>query len=92
MSVSGEGKMIPCIDFLNIIKEGFQFLKGVVTDLKLNNLMMIATTVILYSRFSLTEVSRSWLKKRTVNAYSHCLKAARFNLKEAMNAYAKMLR
>lgn len=84
--------MIPCIDLLNIVREGFQFLRGVVTDLQLNNLMMIATTVILYSRFSLSEVSRSWLKKRTVNAFSHCLKAAKFNLKEAMNAYAKMLR
>jgi hypothetical protein len=84
--------MIPCIDLLQIVREGFRFLRGVVTDLQLNNLMMIATTVILYSRFSLSEVSRSWLKKRTINAFSHCLKAARFNLKEAMNAYAKMLR
>ncbi|MBA7706781.1 hypothetical protein ES703_115638 [subsurface metagenome] len=57
--------MIPCVDLLNIIREGFQFLRGVVTDLQLNNLMMIATTVILYSRF---------------------------NLKEAMNAYARMIR
>jgi len=74
------------------VREGFQFLRGIVTDLQLNNLMMIATTVILYSRFNLSEVSRSWLKKKTVNAFSHCLKAAKFNLKEAMNAYAKMLR
>jgi len=36
-------------------------------------------------------VSRSWLKERTVNAFSHCLKAAKFNVKDAMNAYAKML-
>ena len=84
--------MIPCVDLLNIIREGFQFLRGVVTDLQRNNLMMIATTVILYSRFNLSEVSRSWLKKRTVNAFSHCLKAARFNIKEAMNAYARMIR
>ena len=41
--------MIPCVDLLNIVREGFQFLRGVVTDLQLNNLMMIATTVILYS-------------------------------------------
>jgi hypothetical protein len=84
--------MIPCVDLLQIVREGFQFLKGVVTELQLNNLMMIATTVILYSRFSLSEVSRGWLKKRTVNAFSHCLKAAKFNLEEAMRAYARMLR
>ena len=84
--------MIPCVGLLNIVREGFQFLRGVVTELKLNNLMMIATTVILYSKFSLSEVNRSWLKEKSANAFSHCLKAARFNLKEAMNAYAKMLR
>lgn len=37
--------MIPCVDPLKIIREGFQFLRGVVMDLQLNNLMMIATTV-----------------------------------------------
>jgi len=84
--------MVPCIDILNFIREGFQFLRAVVTDLQLNNLMMIATTVILYSRLCLSEVSRSRLKKRTVNAFSHCLKAAKFKLKDAMNAYARMLR
>ncbi|MBM3301003.1 MAG: transposase [Deltaproteobacteria bacterium] len=83
--------MMPCVDLLRLVREGFEFLRGVVTDLQLNNLMMIATTVILYSRFSLSEVSRSWLKRRTVNAFSHCLKAARFNLREAMNSYARML-
>ena len=84
--------MIPCVDLLNIVREGFQFLRGVVTDLQLNNLMMIVTTVILYNRFCLSEVSRGWLKKRTVNAFSHCLKAAKFKLREAMDAYARMLR
>jgi len=31
------------------------------------------------------------LAEKTVNAFSHCLKAAKFNLDEACNAYARML-
>ena len=45
----------------------------------------------LYSKFNLSEVSRRWLSNRTVNAFSHCLKAAKFNPDEACNAYARML-
>ena len=83
--------MIPCIGVPELIFEGLSFLRGVVTDLQLGNLMMIATTVVLYSKFNLSEVSRSWLAEKTVNAFSHCLKAAKFNLDEACNAYARML-
>ena len=84
--------MIPCSGIPEIIAVGFVFLKGVVTGLQLGKLMMIATTVLLYGRFNLSEVQRTWLRKRTVNAFSHCLKAAKFNLDEACDAYAKMLR
>lgn len=84
--------MIPCVDLLSFIREGFHFLRGVVKDLQLNNLMMIAISVVLSSRFCLSEVSRSWLKKRTVNAFSHCLRAAKFKLEDAMNTYARMIR
>ena len=83
--------MIPCVAVTELISEGLSFLRGVVTDLQLGNLMMIATTVVLYSRFNLSQVSRSWLSKRTVNAFSHCLEAAKFDLDEACNAYARML-
>ena len=83
--------MIPCIAVPELIFQGLSFLRGVVTDLQLGNLMMMATTVVLYSRFNLSEVSRAWLSKKTVNAFSHCLKAAKFNLDEACDAYARML-
>ena len=83
--------MLPCMGILGIVAEGFQFLRGVVTDLQLGNLMMIATTVILYGKFNLSEVQRSWLEKRSLNALSHCLKAAKFRLDDAISAYAKML-
>ena len=84
--------MVPCIDIIGIVREGFQFLRGVVTDLQLHNLMMIATAVILQSRFNLSQVSRSWLKEKSVNAFSHCLMKMKIDLDEAAYAYAKMLR
>jgi len=83
--------MIPCIDILSLVQEGFQFLRSVITDLQLRNLMLIATAVILQSRFNLSQVSRSWLKERSVNAFSHALMRMKINLDEAAHAYAKML-
>jgi len=83
--------MVPCVAIVDLIREGFQHLRGVVTDLQLQNLMMIATAVLLCSRFNLSEVSRNFLRKKSVNALSHCLKAAKFRLDEAAHAYAVML-
>ena len=83
--------MIPCVGVPLLISDGFSFLRGVVTNLQLGNLMMIETTVVLYSKFNLSEVSRSWLTGRIVNAFSHCLKAAKYNLDEACSADARML-
>ncbi len=84
--------MVPCIEILHIVREGFQFLRGVVTDIQLYNLMMIGTAVILHCKFNLSSISRSWLKKKSVNAFSHCLMYAKFNLDEAIQAYSRMLR
>jgi hypothetical protein len=84
--------MLPNIDILAMIKEGFVFLKGIVTDLQLGNLMMIATATILQSQFNLSMVSRTWLKEKSVNAFSHCLKKAKINIKEATIALSRMQR
>jgi hypothetical protein len=45
----------------------------------------------LHSKFNLSSISRSWLKKKTVNAFSHCLKRAKFNIDDAARAYHNML-
>ena len=84
-------RQMPCVEILTLVQEGFQFLSKVVTDLQLRNLMMIATSLIINGKFNLSGISRSWLKERTVNAFSHCLKSAKFKLDEATYFYAKML-
>lgn len=81
---------LPNVDILDMIRQGFQFLEGVVTDLQLNNLQMIATAIILNCRFNLSMVSRTWLKEKSVNAFSHCLMYAKFNLDEGLRALARM--
>lgn len=84
--------MLPNIEILNIIKEGFTFLKGIVTNLQLNNIMMIATAMILNNQCSLSMVSRTWLKEKSINAFSHCLKKAKIDFKEAIRALSRMQR
>jgi len=82
--------MLPTIEILSWIKEGFVFLQGIVTDLQLKNLMLIATATILQNQFNLSMISRTWLKEKSVNAFSHCLKNAKINFTEATNALAKI--
>jgi hypothetical protein len=80
--------MLPNIEILEMIKIGFQFLKGIVTDIQLRNLMLIATATILQGQFNLSHASRTWLKERSANAFSHCLKRAKINFREALIALA----
>ena len=84
--------MLPVINILPIIQEGLQFLKGIVTDLQLGNLMMIATATILQNQFNLSLVNRAWLKEKSTNAFSHCLKKAKINIREATIALSRMQR
>lgn len=82
--------MLPINTILSIIRDGLEFLRGIVTDIQLRNLMMIATAMILQGRFNLSAISRAWLKERSVNAFSHCLKKAKINFKEATLALSRM--
>ena len=82
---------MPIVEFLSIVKDGFSFLNGIVTNLQLNNFMMVATSIIVNEKFSLTRASKSWLKQKSVNAFSHCFMHAKFNISQAMEAYHRML-
>lgn len=83
--------MIPTVGIVNLIAEGFEFLRGVVSNVQLRNLMMIATAVVLQSQLNLSAISRGWLHKRSVNAFSWCLSHAKIEVDELAHAYAKML-
>ncbi len=55
---------VPCIQPLDWLVVGLSFLQPAMTAAQLNNLTLVATALILESRFNLSEINRMWLKKR----------------------------
>lgn len=87
----GREKVIPCSEILDFINEGLSFLKGVITAVPLENFKMMATALVLGKKFRLSEISRMWLKKKSVNAFSHFMNAAKLPVEMMKRAYYRML-
>lgn len=83
--------MLPIIETLDFITTGFQFLTVELSRLQLVNFQMLGTALVLQSTFNLSAISRLWLKKKSVNAFSHFLSHAKIRFKEVTSAYHKML-
>lgn len=83
--------MVPITQFLGFIQSGFQFLSIELSALQLENLMMIGNGLLLGSKFNLSEIHRLWLKKKSVNAFSHFLSHAKLRLDNLAFLYHRML-
>lgn len=78
---------IPCVDRLPFIVVGLSFLQAELTPIQFNNLTMIATALVLGSKFNLTEISRMWLSEKCVSTLSHFMSDAKFSTSEMQNLY-----
>ena len=78
---------IPCIQRLPFIVLGLSFLQPELTRIQFNNLTMIATALVLGSKFNLTEISCMWLKEKVVSTLSHFLSDAKFSTVEMQHLY-----
>jgi hypothetical protein len=83
--------MVPITQLLGFIQSGFQFLSIELSALQLENLMMIGNGLLLGSKFNLSEIHRLWLKKKSVNAFSHFLSHAKLRLDTLTLLYHRML-
>jgi hypothetical protein len=79
---------IPCVQRLPFIIVGLTFLQPALTRIQFDNLTLIATALILGSKFSLSEISRLWLKEKSVSTLSHFLSDAKFSTQEMQHLYA----
>jgi len=75
------------VERLPFIVIGLSFLQGALTPAQFNNMTMIATAVVLGSKFSLTEISLMWMNERCVSTLSHFLSDAKFCTLEMQNHY-----
>ena len=69
---------IPCAEPLSFIVTGLSFLQPALTNIQFDNLTLIATALVLGSKFNLTEISRMWLKEKSVSTLSYLLSDAKF--------------
>jgi len=82
---------IPCADRLPFVVSGLSFLQPALTDIQFYNLTLIATALILGAKFNLSEISRMWLKEKSVSTLSYLLSDAKFYVPEMEILYAKKM-
>jgi len=71
----------------SVIVSGLSFLTPALTNIQFQNLTLIATALVLGSKFNLSEISRMWLKEKSISALSEFLSDAKFCTNEMMHLY-----
>ena len=78
---------LPCAKHIPFIVCGLSFLQTALTNIQYQNLTLIATALILGSKFNLTEISCMWLKEKSVSALSEFLSDAKLSTDEMQHLY-----
>jgi hypothetical protein len=78
---------LPCAKRIPFIVYGLSFLQTALTNIQYENLTLIATALILGSKFNLTEISCMWLKEKSVSALSEFLSDAKLSTYEMQQLY-----
>jgi hypothetical protein len=78
---------LPCAKQIPFIVCGLSFLQTAMTNIQYQNLTLIATALVLGSKFNLTEISLMWLKEKSVSALSEFLSDAKFSTDEMQHLY-----
>ena len=78
---------LPCAKQIPFIVCGLSFLQTAMTNIQYQNLTLIATALVLGSKFNLTEISFMWLKEKSVSALSEFLSDAKFSTDEMQHLY-----
>jgi len=78
---------IPCAQRLPFIVSGLSFLQPTLTNAQFYNLTLIATALVLGSKFCLSEISRMWLEEKCVSTLSFFMSHAKFCTEEMQHLY-----
>ena len=78
---------IPCVDRLPFIVSGLAFLQPALTNSQFYNLTLIATALVLGSKFCLSEINRMWLEEKCISTLSHFMSHAKFSTAEMQYLY-----
>ncbi|MCP4931260.1 MAG: transposase, partial [Candidatus Marinimicrobia bacterium] len=78
---------LPCAKQIPFVVCGLSFLQPAMTNIQYQNLTLIATALILGSKFNLTEISLMWLKEKSVSALSEFLSDAKLSTDQMQQLY-----
>jgi len=78
---------IPCVMRLPFIIYGLSFLQTELTRIQFENLTLIATDLVLGDKFSLSGISRMWLKEKCVSTLSYFMSEAKFSTSQMQHLY-----
>ncbi|MCH7965728.1 MAG: transposase [Bacteroidetes bacterium] len=79
---------VPCVERLDWLVVGLSFLQPAMTTIQLSNLTLVATALVLGSRFNLSEISRMWLKAKEVSTLSYFFSEINISISEMQKLYA----
>ncbi len=79
---------IPCAERRPFIVCGLSFLTPALTNIQFQNVTLIATALVIGAKFNLSEISRMWLKDKSISTLSELLSDAKFCTDEMMHLYA----
>ena len=82
---------IPCAKPLAFLVTGLSFLKPGLTNIQFDNMILVATALVLGSGFNLSRISRMWLQEKVVSTFSYFLSDAKFYVPELQLLYAKRI-
>jgi SRSO17 transposase len=82
---------IPCAKPLAFVVTGLSFLKPGLTNIQFDNMILVATALVLGSGFNLSRISRMWLKEKVVSTLSYFLSDAKFYVPELQLLYVKRI-
>jgi len=83
---------LPCACKPAFIVAGLAFLKPELTPIQFQNLTMVATALILGSKFSLTQISLMWLREKSVSTLSEFLSDGKFSTIEMQRLHLLNMR
>jgi SRSO17 transposase len=82
---------VPCAKPLAFLVTGLSFLKPGLTNIQFDNMVMVATALVLGSSFNLSRICQMWLKEKAVSTLSYFLSDAKLHVPELQLLYAKRI-
>jgi hypothetical protein len=83
---------IPCAKLVPFVVAGLSFLQPALANIQFHNLILIASALIMGSRFCLTQISCMWLKEKCVSTLSYFMSDAKFSTYDMECLYALRVR